>query len=237
MVDETNINIETVDFTGSTNSDLLKRAADGAPEGLWLRAKSQGAGRGRNSRDWVSPTGNIYASTIIRLNADDPPATNLAFVAAVALFDSLQAFIPNKALKIKWPNDLLVEGAKICGILLERSDDAVIMGCGVNLAHSPQNIDRMATSIAELVGTAPSADEFMPILAKNFARWLSIWRSEGFGKIRDYWLENAHPLGQKIAYGDDIGAFAGLSNSGACLLKLANGETISINAGDIFLIE
>lgn len=237
MVDRPAANIETVDFTGSTNSDLLERAAAGAPEGLWLRAKSQGAGRGRSARDWVSPAGNIYASTIIRLTPHDLAATNLAFVAAVALYDSIHNFLPGHDVMIKWPNDILVNGAKICGILLERSGDAVIMGCGVNLAHSPKNIDRIAISIAELTNSVPSPDEFMQTLAENFSRWLDIWRQTGFDAVRDYWTGKAHPLGQAITYNGNIGEFAGLNADGACMLKLKNGKTIVINAGDIFLIE
>ncbi len=230
-------NIETVDFTGSTNSDLLERATQGAPEALWLRAKSQGAGRGRSARDWVSDSGNIYTSTIIRLSPNDPPATNLAFVAANALHQSIAKFLPNKNVIIKWPNDILVDDAKICGILLEANEDAIIMGTGVNLVHSPQNIDRAATSMAELGIDAPDPDEFMCILAENFAHWLRLWRDSGFAIVRDYWLHNAHRQGQKIAHKNHVGGFDGIADDGACLLRLANDEIITIYAGDIFMLD
>lgn len=237
MVDTEKFNIETIDFTGSTNSDLIKRADAGAPDGLWLRAKAQSSGRGRSARQWVSPIGNIYASTIIRLKYDDPSATHLAFVAANAIYDSIKKYIPNDDVMIKWPNDILVNGAKICGILLERSHDAVILGVGVNLVHSPQNIDRAAISMAELGVEPPNPDRFMHILAANINRWIKIWRKEGFADICEYWLGHAHPLGQKISYGDYNGVFAGLNSDGACLLRWDGGDIITINAGDIFLIE
>ncbi len=230
-------NIETVDFTGSTNSDLLERASQGAPEALWLRAKSQGAGRGRSAREWVSDTGNIYTSTIIRLSANDPPATEIAFVAANALHQSIAKYLPNKNILIKWPNDILVDDAKICGILLERNENAIIMGTGVNLVHSPQNIDRAATSMTELGIDAPDPDEFMHILAENFAHWLRLWRDNGFAVVRDYWIKNAHEKGKKIAHKDYVGSFDGIGDDGACLLRLADGEIITIYAGDIFILE
>ncbi len=229
--------IETVDHTGSTNSDLLKRADKGAIEGLWLRAKSQGAGRGRNARDWVSPTGNIYTSTIIRLKPDDPPATNLAFVAANALHQVIQSYLSYQDAMIKWPNDVLIDGAKICGILLERSGNAVIMGTGVNLMHSPQNIDRKAISFAELGINVTDADEFMHKLAEIFALWLERWRDQGFAPIREYWLQHAHKKGQKLRHENMTGLFAGIDNEGACLLKLADDTIYTIHAGDIFMID
>lgn len=237
MADGFTAHIETIDHTGSTNSDLMERAANGVPEGFWLRAKSQGAGRGRSAREWVSPIGNIYTSTIVRLRPDDPPATDLAFVAAVALFDSINHFLDDREVMIKWPNDILVNGAKICGILLERTDDAIIMGTGVNLSHSPQNIERAVTSIAELEGYAPNADDFMILLAENFAHWLNIWRTDGFSVVRKYWLANAHRIGQKIAHREYVGTFDGLNKDGACLLRTDDGAIIAVNAGDIFLLE
>lgn len=236
-MDNSSIIIETVDHTGSTNHDLILRADEGAPEGLWLRAKSQGAGRGRNARDWISPQGNIYTSTIIRLKSDKLPATNLAFVAANALHEVIQSYLIGHNAMIKWPNDILIDDAKICGILLERSRDAVIMGTGVNLAHSPQNIDRKATSLLELGARAVEPDQFMERLSQTFAKWLELWRNEGFAPIRNYWSKHAHDNGQKLRHENIVGEFAGIDDDGACLLKLPNGAIHLVNAGDIFMAE
>src|SRR5436853_1339519 len=112
--------ILTVAETGSTNDDLASLAREGAAEGLWLRAERQTGGRGRQGREWHSPAGNLYASTLVRLRPADPPAPTLALVAAVALHEVASAFAGGARIEIKWPNDLMVGGAKLSGILLER---------------------------------------------------------------------------------------------------------------------
>ncbi|MBM3929212.1 MAG: biotin--[acetyl-CoA-carboxylase] ligase, partial [Sphingomonadales bacterium] len=143
----------TVAETGSTNADLLAAARSGAAEGRWLRAVQQSAGRGRQGRIWQSAPGNLYASTIVRLRPHDPPAATLALVAAVALDDALGLLCPSLRvagrLAIKWPNDLLLDGAKLVGILLERADDAVVIGFGVNCTHHPALPDRPTTSLSD----------------------------------------------------------------------------------------
>src|SRR3954468_5499421 len=118
--------IRAVAETGSTNDDVAVLAREGAPEGLWLRADRQTSGKGRQGRAWQSPPGNLHASTLVRLRPDDPPAPTLALVAAVALHEVVTPHAP--AATIKWPNDLLVDGAKLAGILLERQGDAVVVG-------------------------------------------------------------------------------------------------------------
>src|SRR5687768_16834440 len=111
--------IRTVAETGSTNDDLASLAREGAPEGSWLRAIRQSGGRGRQGRDWHSPPGNLHASTLVRLRPGDPPAPTLALVAAVALHEVASALVvAGVEIEIKWPNDLLVAGAKLSGILL-----------------------------------------------------------------------------------------------------------------------
>src|SRR3712207_2976131 len=170
--DEGPVLIRTVAETGSTNDDLLALAREGAPEGIWLRAERQTGGRGRQGRVWHSPEGNLYASTLIRLRPGDPAAATLALVAAVALHATVSAFAPGRVLTIKWPNDLLCDGAKLSGILLERSEDSVVIGIGVNLTQHPRSADRPATSIAVLAGGAPGPAQFLDALAEVFARWL-----------------------------------------------------------------
>jgi BirA family transcriptional regulator, biotin operon repressor / biotin---[acetyl-CoA-carboxylase] ligase len=145
--------IRTVAVTGSTNDDVLGIARSGGAEGLWLRAERQTGGKGRQGRQWQSPPGNLYASTLVRLRPGDPPAPSLALVAAVALHDTVALQVPEA--RIKWPNDLLAGPAKLAGILLERADDAVVIGFGVNLAFHPEQLDRPTTSVAALIGAAP----------------------------------------------------------------------------------
>jgi BirA family biotin operon repressor/biotin-[acetyl-CoA-carboxylase] ligase len=226
--------IRAVAETGSTNDDLAALAAAGASEGLWLRADRQTGGKGRQGRAWQSPPGNLYASTLVRLRPNDPPAATLALVAAVALHETVRRDAP--AARIKWPNDLLIEGAKLAGILLERQDDAVVIGFGVNLAFHPDLADRPATSLAALAGRAPGPHVFLNRLAPIFETWLGRWRTEGLAPIRAAWLAAAHPPGTPIATGDARGAFDGLDETGALRLRLDDGSLRVIHAGDVFLI-
>ena len=185
--------------------------------------------------------GNLHASTLVRLREGDPPAPTLALVAAVALHEVASAYAGGAEIVIKWPNDLLAGGAKLSGILLERRADAIIIGFGVNLAGHPDEADRPATSILALSGSAPDADAFLEDLAAAFAHWLNLWRSAGLAPVRTQWLLAAHPTGTPLsthgASGASIeGLFDGLDEGGALRLRLADGSSHVIHAGDVFLI-
>lgn len=217
---------------------MLALAAQGTDEGVWLRAVTQSAGRGRLGRAWISPPGNLYASTIVRLRPSDPVAATLAMVAAVALDEVLRAY--GAMPWIKWPNDLFIADAKLTGILLERAHDAVVVGIGVNLAHSPDDLDRPATSMAAQGLQPPEPEQFCHDLAEAFARWLAIWRS-GLEPVRQRWLERAHPVGTALSVSLPEqppleGLFDGLELDGALRLRLPSGECQAIHAGDVFRI-
>jgi BirA family biotin operon repressor/biotin-[acetyl-CoA-carboxylase] ligase len=222
--------IRTVPETGSTNDDVAALAREGAAEGTWLRAERQSGGKGRQGRAWQSPPGNLYASTLVRLAPGDPPAPTLALVAAVALHETVQPHAPDA--RIKWPNDLLVGGAKFAGILLERQGDAVIVGFGVNLANHPEDLDRPATSLKPPVVPGP----FLERLATAFATWLGRWRTEGLAPVRTAWLAAAHPIGAALSTSDARGTFEGLDETGALRLRLEDGGLRVIHAGDVFLL-
>ena len=241
---------------------MLELARSGATEGLWLRAERQTGGRGRQGRAWESPPGNFYASTLIRVRAGDPSPATLALAAAVALEEAVSTFRhPGEGrdpesrrtsfgtlgpglrrdddVVIKWPNDLLINGAKLSGILLERTGDAVVIGFGVNLAHHPESLERPATSLAAH-GNAPDPEIFAETLAESLQRWVASWR-EGLGPVRDRWLARAHPIGTaltaRLADGSAIeGMFQGLDSDGALILRLADGASHVIHAGDVFLL-
>jgi BirA family biotin operon repressor/biotin-[acetyl-CoA-carboxylase] ligase len=217
---------------------MLALAAAGASEGLWLRAIEQTAGRGRQGRPWVSPPGNLHASTLVRLRRGDPNPATLAMATAVALDEVLQGY--GAAPVIKWPNDLLIGDAKLTGILLERSGDAVVVGIGINLAHHPEGLDRATTSVAAQGLGAPDPGLFLRDLAESFARWLAVWRA-GLEPVRRRWLERAHPPGTALSVRLPEqqtldGLFDGLDTDGALRLRLASGEVQVIHAGDVFLI-
>jgi len=216
-------------------------AGAGVGEGLWLRAERQTGGRGRQGRAWSSPEGNLYVSTLVRLRPGDPQPATLALVAAIALEEVASAYLGRAGpVRIKWPNDLLLDGAKLSGILLERGGDAVVIGIGVNLAQYPADLDRPATSLAAN-GAAPDPADFLETLAAAFGRWLGIWRVEGLAPIRARWLDRAHPTGTALTArlpdgSATDGLFAGLDGEGALILRLADGATRVIHAADIFLI-
>lgn len=224
----------TVAETGSTNDDLAALAREGASEGLWLRAERQSGGKGRQGRAWESPLGNLHASTLVRLRPGDPSASTLALVAAVALHEAVAPLVPE--VRIKWPNDLLADGAKLAGILLEREGDAVVVGFGVNLVARPRFVERPAASVADLTGATPDAATFLVALAEAFARWLGRWRCEGVAPVRDAWLRSAHPPGTALVTSDGAGLFDGLDDSGALRLRLEDGTVRLVHAGDVFLI-
>jgi BirA family transcriptional regulator, biotin operon repressor / biotin---[acetyl-CoA-carboxylase] ligase len=241
--------IRTVAETGSTNADMAELARSGAAEGLWLRAERQTGGKGRQGRAWASPEGNLYVSTLVRVRPGEPAPATLALVAAVALEETVSTFLfpgeeRHSGLRrgtpvLKWPNDILIDGAKLSGILLERSGDAVVIGFGVNLAHHPIDLDRPATSLAAH-GSAPDPGVFAETLAESFGRWLSRWR-DGIAPVRDRWMARAHPPGTaltaRLADGSAIeGLFEGLDGQGALILRLADGGRHVIHAGDVFLL-
>ncbi len=229
--------ITTVAETGSTNADLLAAAQAGAAEGVWLRAERQTGRRGRAGRTWLSPAGNLYASTIVRLQTQDPEAATLALVAAVALHEAASAYAGEPALQLKWPNDLMAGRAKLAGILLERAGSAVVIGFGMNLAHHPDALGRPVTNLRELTGSAPDPAFFVGDLASSFARWLGRWRAEGLAPVRTRWVERAHPIGSALVAGSATGLFQGLDPAGALLLRLPDGKVQTIRAGDVFFAD
>jgi BirA family biotin operon repressor/biotin-[acetyl-CoA-carboxylase] ligase len=235
------IAIRTVAETGSTNADLVALARDGMAEGNWLRALRQTEGRGRQGRSWVSPEGNLYASTLVRLRPADPPAATLALLSGVALHEAVTVYMPDVAhLALKWPNDLMLGHAKVAGVLLERAGDAVVAGIGVNVANAPDLGDRRAASLAAARADVDAA-QLLQTLAESFERWLKRWRSNGAPAIHAAWSDRAHPSGTPLAFHDAAGCriealFDGLTVDGAARLRLADGSVHVMHAGDLFPI-
>ncbi len=234
-------NVLLLKETGSTNADLRALAADW-PEGRWLRAERQSAGRGRLGRDWASPEGNLHASTLIRLRPNDPPVTALGLLVGIAVVDALKAFHPEGAFQLKWPNDVMVGTAKLAGILLERQGDAVIVGVGINIASAPALPDRMTICVADLVPVSPdAAGMILEHLMSSLALWLTAWRKQGTAAIIRAWLVRSHPLGTRlsISTGSDQsqqGRFMGLNADGALILALDNGTSEIFHSGDVGIL-
>jgi BirA family biotin operon repressor/biotin-[acetyl-CoA-carboxylase] ligase len=169
------------------------------------------------------------------LKPNDPPPQTLSLGAGVALIEAVEAAVPGRALMLKWPNDLLLDGLKLAGILLERSRDRVVVGFGVNLAAAPELPDRQAAALDGVM--AP--EDFAPLLAASLARLLVLWRSGDPAAVTKPWLARAHPLGAKLTAhvnADErvTGTFDGLEPDGALRLRTGNGVQI-VRAGDVSL--
>lgn len=234
--------IDTVAETGSTNADLLARLAAGGTiaEGYWLVADRQNAGRGRQGRQWLDGPGNFMGSTVVKLGAFDPPPASLSFAAALAVYGAAAGRIARPAaLQLKWPNDVLLAGAKFCGILLEREGTHAVIGIGVNLAGAPRLADRETLALADM-GTAPDRDLFAADLAECLAQELERWRHYGVGPMLSRWQAAAHQPGAVLSVHSGLGerltgTYTGLAEDGALCLRLDDGSTRVIHAGDVML--
>ena len=196
---------------------------------------AQEAGRGRQGREWRSLRGNFFGSTLIELQPADPPAQTLSLAAGLALIEAVEASAPALPLMLKWPNDLLLRGDKLAGILLERSGTRIVAGFGVNLAAAPSLDDRTAASLDGT--TTPAA--FAPLLAASFARMLSLWRTSEPGAIARAWQMRAHAVGTALivhtsADAKVSGRFEGMEPDGALRLTTNSGVEI-VRAGDVSL--
>lgn len=194
------------------------------------------AGRGRQGRGWISPPGNFYGSTLVELHPSDPPPQTLSLIAGLALIEAVDAAVPAQPLMLKWPNDLLLSGKKLAGILLERSGDRVVAGFGVNLAAAPTLPDRQCASLSARI----TPEAFAPVLAGSFQRLLRPWRDSAPGLIAQAWLARAHPVGTELRVhsGADewvTGRFDGIEGDGALRLRGHNGQIEIVRAGDVEL--
>lgn len=233
--------IETIAEIGSTNAELVRLIAQGdvRPEGFWLVADRQTAGRGRQHRPWFDGHGNFMGSTVVHQRPGDPPLQTLALVAGLAVHSVASQFAGAAQCLLKWPNDLMVGRAKLAGILLERSGNAVIVGIGVNLAVAPSVEGRETVALGDL-GPTPERNHFATSLAAAFTDELATWRTLGLSGLIPRWLERAHDAGTALSVGEPgeipiHGTFAGLDREGALILTLPDGTTKTIHAGEVRL--
>lgn len=232
--------IHTVAETGSTNADLAAalRGGELLVEGHWLVADRQTAGRGRQGREWFDGAGNFMGSTVVVPGHGDPPSPTLALVAGLATYEAALPWLATpSSLRLKWPNDLMIGPAKLAGILLEREGGRIIVGIGVNLTRAPIVEGRETISLADL-GPPPSRDAFAKGLVHAFDRELERWRNFGLEPLIRRWESVAHPLGtplRVVAPGDGIveGSYDGLQPDGALTIRLADGTSRAIHAGDV----
>jgi BirA family biotin operon repressor/biotin-[acetyl-CoA-carboxylase] ligase len=210
-------------------------------------ARRQTAGVGRRGRAWDSGEGNLTATLLLTLDKSAAEAGQLAFVAGVAAAEAIGAYVPHSLVNLKWPNDVLVDGRKACGMLIESGAAPnggvwAAVGVGINLATYPEAVERPATALAEhlshKVTRAPTPDEALGVLAEAFDAALSLWLTQGFEPIRQAWLAHATgldgPCTARLERETLSGVAEGLDADGALLLRLPGCALRRITAGDVF---
>jgi BirA family biotin operon repressor/biotin-[acetyl-CoA-carboxylase] ligase len=231
----------------STNAEARRLAEAGERGPVWITAEEQTAGRGRRGRSWSTGRGNLAATCLFACERPPAEAAQIAFVAAVAVAETFDAFTPPSLVAIKWPNDVLIDGRKAAGILVESGPHAggglwIAVGCGLNLVHAPTDAERPATTVGEHLASdqsaPPSPSAALSVLAEAFARRLEVWNVYGFEPIADAWTRRAAGLNRPcIARLDQEtieGVAEGLDPDGALRLRTASGALRRITAGDVF---
>jgi BirA family biotin operon repressor/biotin-[acetyl-CoA-carboxylase] ligase len=238
------LNFDSLD---STNDEALRQLQAGREPPFWVLAREQTGGRGRRNNVWASPPGNLYSSHALRPGVPPPVSAQLSLVAALAAHDAMRPRLPagaRRALRLKWPNDLMLGNAKLGGILLETTSSlhesggpALIIGIGLNLAIAP-HIDGRQTASAGLTPSPGAASTVARALADAFEARRLLWRKgQNFAEIRKEWLARAYRLGETIALdagGTRLkGILHGLSPEGALELLTQGGEMRHIFAGEV----
>ncbi len=229
--------LERFDELGSTSDECIARAKAGAEAGLAIQARRQSSGRGSRGRAWSAPEGNLSFSVLLR---PDRPVVQAGWFALLAGIAVAEALAPHSDVEplLKWPNDVLLDGAKLAGILIDAAPagarlDWLVIGIGVNLAAAPEVPGRATTSLAAHGGSLTADDAADAILEK-----IAVWHDAPGAKIREEWLARAHKLGTKLtvrgAQGEKHGSFAGLSETGELLLRTKN-RIEPVSTGDILL--
>ena len=222
------------DHLDSTNSEARRLAEAGERGPVWITAERQTAGRGRRGRAWEQGTGNLAATLLLH-----PPGdfAQLSFAAALAVAEMAEAFAPKAAITVKWPNDVLADGKKIAGILLESGPGWLAIGIGVNLVSHPEGTEFPAAALAQLGIAPPSSQEALALLAARFAHWYDAWMNQGFETLRAAWLARAEGLGApiraRLPHETRHGLFEGIDAHGALLLN-EQGQVRAITAGEVF---
>jgi BirA family transcriptional regulator, biotin operon repressor / biotin---[acetyl-CoA-carboxylase] ligase len=236
--------------TSSTNSDAFRLAEQGAEEGTVILADFQSGGKGRLGRVWSSPQGvNLYASVVLRPAVMPYEAAQLTFLSVVAVARSIELVAGLKP-EIKWPNDVLINGHKIAGLLNEMSSETdrvnfIILGIGVNLNMAgeqfPADLRQPATSLLLELGRPVQRSQFAAVLLAELDRLYADFVANGFGPVREEWQLRCNAAGRKIEVSDmgsatQCGYFAGIDTDGALLMRLADGKTERIISGDVRVI-
>ena len=230
----------------STNIECMERARSGDPGGLWITAVRQTGGRARRGRNWVSEPGNLYSSLLLIDPAPWQALASLPMAVTVAVHDAIASVLPAdaaEALRIKWPNDMLISGRKTSGILIEAEQlaegrRAVVIGCGVNVAHFPEAGLYPATCLNDQ-GSAATPQDLFARLVVSMDRTLKAWaQGRGLAAIREAWIDRAQGIGDPVTVNlperKIHGLFDGIDDEGRLMLAMPDGSRQMIASGDVF---
>ena len=231
------------DVLGSTNDTAKAFAREGAGHGLAIWAREQTRGRGRQGRDWRSPPGNLYLSVVLQPDVALERLGEVSFVVAVAVAEAIAGAIADPGLvRLKWPNDILIAGGKVAGILMETESAPsggvawLVMGLGVNVESAPVGLPYRAVALAEYGSSLDCAAMVAAVLTRLDVLW-RLWLDDGFAPIRARWRALGHRPGDRLSVrqgdGSIEGAFVDLDGDGALVIETATGP-IRIMAGDVF---
>ena len=233
------------DSVSSTNDEADSLAEGGAPDQTLVWARSQSSGRGRLGRTWVSPEGNLYTTAILDRGLPLGRLQELSFVASLAVHDTVSGLLPDADLVLKWPNDVLLGGAKISGILTEtrvRGDHVVaLLGVGINLAHAPDGARYPTTALADHLAAPLSVEGLLDLYLKALSARYTLWCSDGFAPIRAAWAARSRWIGQRVSVENGeqkiVGRYDGIEADGSMIVVGDGGEKQRISAGDVRLAE
>jgi BirA family biotin operon repressor/biotin-[acetyl-CoA-carboxylase] ligase len=232
--------------TAASTSDLVREAAGrDEPEGLWIVADEQTAGRGRHGRSWHSPPGNFHGSLLLRPSCSLNEAASLSLVVALAVAEAIHDLTVGRLTpRLKWPNDVLLGAAKVAGILLEGAEGPhrrcawVVVGLGVNLRHHPVDAPYATTSLVAAGGPRLTPAAFLEALLTPLGGRLALWRQGGFAALRESWLAAAAARGElvRLQVGETArrGRFIDVDGDGALRLELGEGAVARFAAGELF---
>jgi BirA family biotin operon repressor/biotin-[acetyl-CoA-carboxylase] ligase len=226
----------------STNDVAKRLVREGQGHGTLVSAKLQTEGRGRHGRKWVSELGNLYASLVVKPARPLNEWPQLSFVIAIALAEALNEYLGDKKTAIKWPNDILVDGKKIAGVLLETEGDVLIIGFGINCVSHPSDVSYPATHLAEQQAQATPVDVNALLFncAAHFDKCYKLWTMKGFSAIQPVWLSMVTGLNQAITVDQGAGPLQGqfmgiTAGEGYLILKKTDGSLVTVSAGDVYL--
>jgi len=231
----------------STNEEARRMALENSLIPTWIIADVQAAGRGRRGRAWDSPSGNLMTTLYLPHAPEPKQAGQLAFVAGLALETTVRHFIGEGAsVSLKWPNDVLIDGKKASGILLESTQQDpqrrwLAIGLGLNLATHPQDTPYPATNISAITGKSISNLQALEVLAAAFEGLYQQWKMGGFAPVLQAWRGVAHgiggPLVARLENQTIEGIFQDIDETGALQLQEPEGVMHVIDAGDVFFPE